>query len=386
MLTHARDTGDPTPAPETSAPLEGMRSALRSAPPASHDAAFPRDWWRHLAAHGLLGLGFDAEHLEKRADWPAIARISGLIARETANLGLALAWLMNEMLGRFVIARHACNDEQRALLQGMASGDRIAALAITEPGVGAHPKHLSCHASRHGESWRIDGEKAYLSNGPAADLCVVLAVTGEAAGRKAFDAFIVDADNPGLAKLAPAGPAALAPLGHCGLRLTACVVPENRRLDTNGKAFEHIAKPLRALEDALLAGTLIGAMMAGLDALSSWLRGTSPSPACLRSLGALRLELRALARLADLPARRLEAQGVDEGLADLNAGLRIALERWQSSFETLAASFDDHLPHLVRLNRDIHTVLGIARGAGEARQLLAGKALLNSKEPDEVPA
>jgi len=73
--------------------FESMRTALRNAPAVRRDAAFPRAWWQHLAAHGQLGLGFDADGHGARADWAAISSLSGLIARETACLGLALAWL-----------------------------------------------------------------------------------------------------------------------------------------------------------------------------------------------------------------------------------------------------------------------------------------------------
>ena len=143
---------------------------------------------------------------------------------------------------------------------------------------------------------------------------------------------------------------------------------------------------MRALEDTLLASMLIGAMQAELDALASWLRGTAPTPVNLRSLGALRLELAALARLAALCSAQLEAHGADERLADLNAGMRITLERWQNSCDAFAAPLDDHPLKLLELCRDIRTVLGIARGVGEARHLMAGNRLLHTKEPDEVPA
>ncbi|HEY8711194.1 MAG TPA: hypothetical protein VIM34_24735, partial [Burkholderiaceae bacterium] len=158
------------------------------------------------------------------------------------------------------------------------------------------------------------------------------------------------------------------------------------RLRTDGRAFDLIAKPLRALEDALLASVMCGAMQAELDALASWQRGAAPTPATLRTLGALQLELAALTKLAAAGAVQLDRQGADDRLADLNVGVRLALERWQNACESFAAPLDDHGRNLLELGRDIRTVLGIARGVGEARQLTAGTGLLNKKEPDEVSA
>ncbi len=366
--------------------LESMRIALRCAPPVDREGEFPRAWWQHLASRGLLGVGFDADGRAARADWATVSALAGSIARETASVGLALAWLMNEMLGRFVIGPHARNEAQRALLRMMARGAKIVALAISEPKVGAHPKHLRCFASRHDDHWQLDGEKAFVSNGPAADAVIVLAVTGEATGRKTFDAFVVDTDATGLSKLPHGRPAALPPLGHCGITFDACHVARAGRLRTDGRAFDLIGRPLRVVEDALLAGIVCGAMQAELCALASWQRGAAPTPATLRSLGALQLELAALAQLATASASHLDQHGPDDRLANLNVGVRLALERWQHACESFAAPLDDHHRNLLELRRDIHTVLGIARGVGEARQLTAGTGLLHKKEPDEVSA
>jgi hypothetical protein len=116
-----------------------MHKALRSAPAVSRGDPFPRAWWQHLAAQDMLGVGFDPDGGEPCADWPAVAALADIIACETAHLGLALGWLMNEMLGRFVIGPHVGHDGHRALLRMMAAGRKIVALAISEPRPGPTP-------------------------------------------------------------------------------------------------------------------------------------------------------------------------------------------------------------------------------------------------------
>lgn len=373
------------PTEATDALARRMAEALRSAPPVDATAAFPRDWWQHLASHRLLGLGFDLDGGGARAAWPEIARLVRLIARQTGNVGLALAWLLHEIVGRVVVGPHMRAEGHRALLRMMAGGQRTVGLAISEPDAGAHPKRLRCAARRSDDGWLLDGAKSWVSNGPVADAFVVLAVTGEAAGRKSFDAFVVERGQAGL-QVQTMSPAALAPLGHASLHLARCEVPDARRLDTRGEAFARIARPVRVVEDALLASAMTGAMRAELDRMAAWLRGTQPPPTTARRLGALRLELTALDHLADQAARRLECHGPDDGLADLNAGTRILLERWQTGFESFAAAHDDLGAALPRLAADLRTVLGIARGIGEARQLDAGAALLQPRESHEILA
>jgi acyl-CoA dehydrogenase len=333
----------------------------------------------------MLGVGFDAGGRSSRADWPGIAALAGVIAHETAHLGLALGWLMNEMLGRFVLGPFLADDEC-ALLRLMAEGRKIVGLAISEPNVGAHPKLLQCSARHHGGQWLLDGKKSYVSNGPAADAFVVVAVTGENTGRRHFDAFIVDADAPGLSRTQAGAAAVLPPLGHCGLSLVACPVPEGRRLATRGNAFDLIAKPMRAVEDSLLAGAMVGAMRAQLEALARWQQGANPAPDTVGGLGALRLELQAIESLAAECARELGRHGPGESLADLNAGVRIVLQRWQASCEALASALGKPGAEFLDLAGDVRTVLGIARRVGEARQMKAGVRMISSKEHHEVPA
>lgn len=365
--------------------LAAMRDALRSAPPVARGGPFPHAWWLHLAGQGMLGVGFDAGGRASRADWPGIAALAGVIAHETAHLGLALGWLMNEMLGRFVLGPFLADDEC-ALLRLMAEGRKIVGLAISEPNVGAHPKLLQCSARHRGAQWLLDGEKSYVSNGPAADAFVVVAVTGEKSGRKHFDAFVVDADAPGLSRTQAGAATVLPPLGHCGLSLVACPLPEGRRLATCGNAFDLIAKPMRAVEDSLLAGAMVGAMRAELEALARGQRGDNPAPDTVEGFGALRLELQAIESLAAECARELGRHGPGDRVADLNAGVRTVLQHWQASCEALASELGNPGSEFLDLASDVRAVLGIARRISAARHMKAGLRMIRPKESHEVPA
>ncbi|RCX09684.1 acyl-CoA dehydrogenase [Extensimonas vulgaris] len=386
-----------------------LREALQTAPPTgSSDGAggFPRAWWAHLGRCGMLGLGFSLDGRPSAADAVQVSALAGQITHATGSLGLGMAWMMQQMLGRYVLgplvqqgaagALDASHALLTKLLASMAAGECLLALAISEPGVGAQPKHLRTRAVQPSGAagdgdWVLDGHKAFVSNGPAADAIIVLAVSAVHEGRKRFDAFLLDAQTPGLTREANARVQGLAPLGHCDLRLESCRVPASRRIGPPGRAFETIARPVRAVEDALLLGPLLGAMQCELEALAHALgtsavaAGTADTAAsdAVRELGALQLEWQALHAVRDAVARQLEVHGCDDALAFATVGARRLLERWQTAYENAweAASQALGIAALPSLTRDLRLVLGIARGVAHSRQLQTGQQLLQSLHP-----
>ncbi len=395
-----------------------MHEALQTAPAidradrADGAGGFPRAWWAHLGRRGVLGLGFSVDARPPAADAVQVSALAGQITHATGSLGLGMAWMMQQMLGRYVLGplvQQGASDASQALLAkllaAMAAGECLLALAISEPGVGAQPKHLRTRAvPQSGPAgdggWVLDGHKAFVSNGPAADAIIVLAVSAEHEGRKRFDAFLLDAQMPGLTREANARVQGLAPLGHCDLLLQACRVSASRRIGPPGLAFETIARPVRAVEDALLLGPLLGAMQCELEALARALStatsgsagtvGTASTDA-VRELGALQLEWQALHAVRDAVARQLEVQGCDDALAFATVGARRLLERWQTAYEKAGESLAVALllePNAAQagaappsLARDLRLVLGIARGVAQSRQLQTGQQLLQSLHP-----
>jgi acyl-CoA dehydrogenase len=87
---------------------------------------------------------------------------------------------------------------QREWLARTRAGEAIAAFALSEPRSGSDVAAMETAARRDGGGWVIDGEKTWISNGGIADVYVVFARTGEAAGAKGLSAFLVRAETPGL--------------------------------------------------------------------------------------------------------------------------------------------------------------------------------------------
>jgi acyl-CoA dehydrogenase len=122
------------------------------------------------------------------------------IARETLayHSGLADFAFAMQGLGSGAISLAGSAAQKAEWLPKVASGGAIAAFAMTEPATGSDAANIAMTARRDGDTYRLDGEKTYISNGGIADFYTVLARTGEAEGARGLSMFIVPADDPGL--------------------------------------------------------------------------------------------------------------------------------------------------------------------------------------------
>jgi acyl-CoA dehydrogenase len=167
------------------------------------------------------------------------------------------------MTARFFIAGFADVPQRAAWLPRIAAGEVCAAIAISEPGVGAHPKHLKTAAEADGTGFVVRGRKAWVTNGPIADVFLVLAVIAVEDGRKRYGLFLIPKDTTGLSVKPMPALDGLAPATHCELELDGCQVPATARVGDMPDAYQAVALPFRDVEDTV--GT------ANVSGLLSWL-------------------------------------------------------------------------------------------------------------------
>jgi acyl-CoA dehydrogenase len=122
------------------------------------------------------------------------------IARETLarHSGLADFAFAMQGLGSGAISLLGSDGQKREWLPRVASGEVIAAFAMTEPECGSDAANIAMTAKREGNGWVLNGEKTYISNGGIADFYVTFARSGEGEGSRGLSAFIVPAAAPGL--------------------------------------------------------------------------------------------------------------------------------------------------------------------------------------------
>lgn len=318
-----------------------------------------------MAEAGLFRIG-----LEESSGYAAIARTWEKLVARTGLLDLGSAWAARQITARFFVLGFSRAEQQAALLPLLSSGAMGLAVAISEPGSGAHPKHLSTRAEADGEGVRISGEKAWVSNGPDAGIFLVFAITSEQAGRKRFSAFLVPRDTPGLELRDMPAFHGLRPARHCGLVLRDCRVKLTARLGPEGDAFAAMAVPFRDVEDAVGAAGLVGAFRFALARL-----GADAVPDALASLGAIAaltdvLAHGAAAAVAALDAGKLAQEaGTVIGLRLLAAEIALRIHSYRQSYPAATSESLD------RLLADIDIILNVAKGPRLIRQTRLGAAL-----------
>jgi acyl-CoA dehydrogenase len=186
-----------------------------------------------------------------RIDTRAICIIREVLARHAGLADFAFAM---QGLGSGPIALFGSAAQRAAWLPAVAQGTAIAAFALSEPGAGSDVAALSCAATQDGDTYVLDGEKTWISNGGIADFYVVFARTGEAPGSRGISAFIVDADTPGL--VVAERIALMAPHPMARLRFDACRVPASARIGESGEGFKIAMATLDVFRASVAAAAL----------------------------------------------------------------------------------------------------------------------------------
>lgn len=341
--------------------------------------SMPPALWRAIGDAGLARIGLPTEFGGDGGDLRALAVAAEALTARGGVKGVATSWLGRQLVARLQILAHGTPAQRHAYLPGLAAGRITPCLAISEPGAGAHPKHLATRARRDGDAFVISGEKAYLTNGPIADIFLVLAITDVVEGRKRYSILIVPRDTPGMEFTDGVKIDFLRPAPHCGLRLHDVRVPAANLLGPQGDAFERMSLPMRTTEDALFAATLSGSMRHQLARLAEELDGGALDGEDLSEFGQLAAAPDGLSALAYRAAALLDSDA--EGNAALVASISAAARDWARAVNERIGALMTRCAFtpsagLAAECRDIDKTLGIARGAHAVMAQRRARALL----------
>jgi acyl-CoA dehydrogenase len=232
--------------------------------------SFPRALYARAAEVGLLGLGFP-EHYGGSPATDSFHRLVAGLELALCGSGGVVASLLSHTIGVPPVLALGSAELKARVVPPVLRGERIAALAITEPSGGSDVAALRTTAVRDGGHYVIDGEKTFITSGMRADFITVAVRTDpSAAGARGISLLLVDGEAAGLTR---------SPLQKMGwwasdtahLRFERCRVPADNLLGAPGTGFRAIMQNFNAERFAMATAALGFAWLCYQEALD-WAR------------------------------------------------------------------------------------------------------------------
>jgi alkylation response protein AidB-like acyl-CoA dehydrogenase len=158
--------------------------------------AFPRALLSKCAALGLMGIQIAEEYGGAAMSSVDYCICIEELARVDPSVCLSIA--AHNGLGTAHIAAFGTEAQKRTYVPRLASGEMLAAWALTEASSGSDASAMRTTAVRQGDGWVINGTKQFITHGASGNVVVVMAVTNRAQGSRGISAFIVDQGTPGM--------------------------------------------------------------------------------------------------------------------------------------------------------------------------------------------
>ncbi|MDE2905785.1 MAG: acyl-CoA dehydrogenase family protein [Acidobacteriota bacterium] len=197
---------------------------------------FPADLVSAAAERGLLGVTVPEACGGAGRDYVSYALAIEAVAAASATLGAVL--VVNNSLVAEVLQRFGTAEQKERWLARLASGRSLGAFALSEAQAGTDAARQETTAAAAGDGYVLRGRKVWVANGAAAEVAVVFAATGSAAGGRGVSAFLVPTDRPGLTREPTADPLGVRGLGCVDLRLDDVEVGADALLAGPGRGFD----------------------------------------------------------------------------------------------------------------------------------------------------
>jgi len=200
-----------------------------------------RDAWRQAGDAGLLCAAIPEAYGGGGGDY----RHETVIMEEHLRLGIT--GFGNQVHSAIVapyLLHYGTEEQKLRWLPGMAKGDIVGAIAMTEPNTGSDLQSIRTTALADGDEYIINGSKTYISNGQHADLVIVVAKTDPSLGAKGISLILVETDNPGFERGRNLKKLGQKAADTSEMFFSDCRVPIGNRLGEAGRGFIQLMQQL----------------------------------------------------------------------------------------------------------------------------------------------
>ena len=197
---------------------------------------FPRGTFKKAAELGLTGVAFSEGEGGAGFDHIAYSIVIEEISRCCASTGVILS--VQNSLYCDPIHRFGSEVQKKKFLVPFARGERIGCYALTEPQAGSNAAALQTKAVKKGDTYVINGTKAWITNGGAADAAIVYVSSDPAKGEKGITALVVEKGTAGFKVGKEEKKLGINATACCELVFTDCEVPAGNRIGHEGEGYK----------------------------------------------------------------------------------------------------------------------------------------------------
>jgi butyryl-CoA dehydrogenase len=197
---------------------------------------FPRDNFKKAAELGLTGIAVPENYGGAGMDHVSYAIVVEEISRVCASTGVILS--VQNSLYCDPILRFGTEEQKQKFLAPFARGEKIGCYALTEPQAGSNAAALTTKAIRKSDTYVINGTKAWITNGGAADAAIVYVNTQPEKGEKGITALVVEKGTRGFAVGKEEKKLGINATACTELSFTDCEVPVGHRIGNEGEGYK----------------------------------------------------------------------------------------------------------------------------------------------------
>ena len=308
---------------------------------AKHDQTeeFPWEIMNMLAEHDLFGIFVEKKDGGLGLGILGLAVATEELSRACGGITLGLA---GSALGVMPILLSASEEQKKKYLPDLVSGKKLAGFAITEPEAGSDAGNIKTTAVKDGDSYILNGNKIFITNGGVAKLYTVIASTNPTKGSRGASAFIVEDGTPGFSYGKKYDKLGIRGSATCELVFEDCRVPAENLLGKEGMGFPTAVRTFDRARPGV-AAQAVGIAQGALDCAVSYSREVVRGGQTIASYGAVQEKLAMMAtqieaaRLLTYTAAKMIDSG-SKGVAKVSAMSKLLSSEVAVSVTTEAVS------------------------------------------------
>lgn len=340
---------------------------------------FPKETVEKMARLNLIGVTTPRDLAGAGMDNLSMA----IILEEVGRACVSTAFTLNVLQTvTYALERFGSEEQRRKHLAPLARGEKLGAMALTEPGAGSDPMGIQTVARLGGEGYVLNGRKAWVSNGSVADTYIIYARTGE--GSKGISGFIVERGTPGLQIGRKERKLGLRGADTVEISLNDCPIPKKNLLGGEGDGLK-MALTAIGRERVGIGAIATGLIRACLEASTRYAKGRVQFGKPISEFEAIQWMIADMG--VDLEASRLlvynAAWLMDRGVGAVGQGAMAKLFATEAAMRAAVKAVEVHGGYgcskgfpVERYMRDAK-VLEIIVGTSEIQRMIISRGLLS---------